>query len=329
MAALTCAPTGSNTVLGNGAQPANVVGGGDTAVGQNALHANTQATQDTAIGQDALQHADDPSGVHAGSGNSALGLAALQSNTSGTNNSALGFLALQSNTSGTNNTAVGVNALNSNTTQSDSTAVGFGALGVSTGALNTAVGLNAGNSLTTGSSNVDIANSGTAGESNTIRIGTSCTGTPPTTCASGQQDATFVAGVSGINVGASPAVLVSGSGQLGVNTSSQRFKTDIRPLASALGGLMALRPVSFRYKPQDVRGPNPTEYGLIAEQVARVYPNLVADGRDGKPYTVLYQELPALLLAQAQRAQVRIERQQREIDRLAKEVRALERHARR
>jgi hypothetical protein len=119
----------------------------------------------------------------------------------------------------------------------------------------------------------------------------------------------FIAGDSA-NVGAQPAALINTTtGQLGINTSSRRFKTDIHPLGSALGRLMALRPVSFRYKRGDVEGPNPLEYGLIAEQVARLYPNLVAYGRDGKPLTVLYQELPALLLAQAQRQQIQIERQ--------------------
>jgi hypothetical protein len=139
-----------------------------------------------------------------------------------------------------------------------------------------------------------------------------------------------VADVSGATSSSGVSVLINGSGQLGTTTSSRRFKRDIRPLGSAADRLMALRPVTFHYKPQYIKGqPDPLEYGLIAEDVAQVIPNLVAYGLDGKPFTVRYQELPVLLLAQAQRQQARINSQQHEIDRLAKEVAALERHARR
>jgi hypothetical protein len=139
-----------------------------------------------------------------------------------------------------------------------------------------------------------------------------------------------MAGISGVNVGAQPAVLVNSSGQLGVNTSSRRFKTDIHPIGANSDPLMKLRPVSFHYKAADVTGKNPLEYGLLAEQVAKVYPNLVAS-RHGRPFTVLYQELPALLLAKVQQQQreiralsarnARIDHLQAQVDRLVHHAR--------
>jgi len=141
------------------------------------------------------------------------------------------------------------------------------------------------------------------GESNTIRIGTQ-----------GVQNRAFLAGVSGVTTeGVAAQVLVDAKGQLGTTSSSRRFKQDIQPLGSRSKGLMALRPVSFRYRRSFVHGSNPLQFGLIAEQVARVYPNLVVYGRDGKPSAVAYQELPALLLAQAQRQQTQIARQRERI----------------
>jgi hypothetical protein len=113
-------------------------------------------------------------------------------------------------------------------------------------------------------------------------------------------------------------VSVNSSGQLGTNTSSRRFKEDIRAIGSGSDGLMRLQPVSFHYKSRYVDGPNPLQYGLIAEQVAKVYPELVAYGRDGEAYTVRYQELPALLLA-------KIQEQQRQIGAVRAENRRLER----
>ena len=164
-----------------------------------------------------------------------------------------------------------------------------------------------------------------AAESNTIRIGTQGTGT-------GQQNKAFVAGVSGATSSSGVAVLVNASGQLGTTTSSRRFKQDIHPLASQADALMALQPVSFYYKPQYIHGqPNVLEYGLIAEDVARTYPALVAYGSDGKPYSVRYQELPVLLLAQAQRdhaalgrEHARADRQQRRLQAQARRLRHLQ-----
>jgi hypothetical protein len=288
-----------NSALGQGALGANTTGDANTAVGQSALGANTTAHQNSAVGPGAL-------GANTtGNGNSAVGGGALGHNTTSSFNSAVGGDALSSNTTGTNNSALGENALDANTTSNGSTALGANALFGSTGGSNTAVGSSAGQNLTTGSNNVDINNPGVAAEASTIRIGTQ-----------GTQTSAFMAGVSGVNVGAQPAVLVNSSGQLGVNTSSRRFKTDIHPIGAHSDPLMKLRPVSFHYKPGDVTGKNPLEFGLLAEQVAKVYPNLVAR-RHGRPFTVLYQELPALLLA-------KVQQQQRQIDRLRGENRRLD-----
>jgi hypothetical protein len=146
-----------------------------------------------------------------------------------------------------------------------------------------------------------------AGESNTIRIGTS-----------GNQTKAFLAGVSGVTTGGTAVpVLVDENGQLGVTSSSRRFKRDIGTLgAGAVDALMRLLPVSFRYRPSIVHGPWPLQYGLIAEEVAKTYPDLVAYGRDGKPNAIAYQELPALLIAAFQR-------QQREINALLAQNRRL------
>lgn len=364
-AALTCGPMGTNAALGQAALLSNSDGGSNSALGFHALVSNTTGSFNSAIGRSALSaNTEGFSNSAVGSGalfsnttadnNSALGDSALLTNSTGTSNSAVGRDALTANTTGSENTAVGVNALKANTTASNSSAVGNDALAASTGTFNsalgdnaldsvtsgtrnTAVGRDAGQGLTTGSrnslfgytagnaltggdsSNIAIGHAGVAGDNNTIRIGTEGAGLS-------QQNKAFLAGVTTSNLGAQPAVLVDASGRLGVNTSSRRFKRDIEPLGPAADRLMALRPVSFYYKPRYLEGPKRRQFGLIAEEVAKVYPNLVTHGRDGKPYTVLYQELPALLLAQLQREHRRADRQQREIDRLAAQVRALQGH---
>jgi hypothetical protein len=205
---------------------------------------------------------------------------------------------MYNNTIGSGNAAFGDQALAGNTS----------------GETNVAIGYHAGSELTTGNGNIDIgANvSGPPGEANTMRIGNQ-----------GTQNATYLAGVSGSNIGANPSVVVNGEGRLGVEVSSRRFKADIHPLGSQLRRLMQLRPVSFRYRRGDVQGPNRVQFGLLAEQVAKVYPNLVARAPDGRPYTVLYQELPALLLGQVQRQQARIERQRNQIRTLRTSLRGV------
>jgi Chaperone of endosialidase len=238
----------------------------NTACGSGALHSNTT-----------------------GGENTASGVAALFGNTRGNNNTASGVGALFGNTRGSNNTASGVNALGSNTTGGANTASGEGALfSNTTGDSNIGLGSFAGSNIVAGSNNIEIGGAGTADESTTIRIGIQ-----------GLQTATFIAGISGTPISEEAAVVVvSSTGQLGVATSSARYKRDIRDMGGASACLMKLRPVAFRYK----NDPSGTlQYGLVAEEVARVYPELVTRGSDGKPLTVRYLEFTALLLNELQR----------------------------
>jgi hypothetical protein len=162
-----------------------------------------------------------------------------------------------------------------------------------TGNNNIALGYQAGFSLTTGSNNVDLGNIGIAAESNTIRIGKQ-----------GTQSATFIAGISGSPV-AGDAVVVSSTGKLGIVVSSARYKRDIRDMGSSSEALLKLRPVTFLYKddPSQQR-----QYGLIAEEVARVYPSLISHDADGKVFTVHYHELVPMLLNEVQKQAQEIRR---------------------
>ncbi len=234
----------------------------------------------TAEGQDAVFS------LTSGNNNTAAGYKALYSNTTGHDNTANGAAALQSNTSNAN-TANGAGALTKNTTGDSNTADGYRALtNNTTGADNVALGYYAGASLTTGSDNVDIANMGVAGESNTIRIGTQ-----------GEQVATYVAGIYGATASGGTAVYINSSGQLGTATSSARFKRDIRLMDKESEALLALRPVTFRYK-QQLDPAGIPQFGLVAEEVEKVNPDLVVRDADGKPYSVRYEAVNAMLLSE-------------------------------
>ena len=146
------------------------------------------------------------------------------------------------------------------------------------------MGSNAGSFLTTGSNNIDIFHLGVAGEANTIRIGRQ-----------GTQTATFIAGISGATVPTGVAVIVDSTGHLGTATSSARFKDAIKPMDKSSEAILALRPVTFRYKHElDPKGI--PQFGLVAEQVEKVNPDLVAHDNQGKPYTVRYEAVNAMLL---------------------------------
>lgn len=238
-----------------------------------------------------------------GGNNTAIGAHALQSNSAGSQNMASGHSALQLNTTGDYSTASGFLALGSNTTGGNNTANGVNALGLNTtGNGNIALGVNAGYNLTTGNSNIDIGNSGTAGEGNTIRIGEG-------------QTKTFLAGVRGVTTGVNngQTVLIDGSGQLGTVSSSRRYKDDIADMGDASKLLMSLRPVTFRYKKPYDNGEKPIQFGLIAEEVAEVFPELTVYNAEGQPETVKYQDLPPLLLNELQKLR-------KEKDELAKQL---------
>jgi hypothetical protein len=280
---------GANTASGFEALFANTTGFNNTASGLFALAANTTGNNNTASGEDAL-------GSTTGSDNTASGNDALLFNTTGSTNTASGYEALLFNTMGSDNTAIGAGALANNDN---------GATNNDTGNDNIGLGVGAGTNILRGSNNIEIwvAPNGPpiSDESNTIRIGLQ-----------GTQKKTFIAGISGTPVPGAD-VTVDGNGQLGVLPSSARYKRDIRDMGGASAGLMKLRPVSFRYK-SDPSGT--LQYGLVADEVARVYPELVVHGTDGKVQSVRYLELTALLLNELQKQTTKIAAQQREIDAL-------------
>ncbi len=282
-----------NTAHGAGALRANTTGSYNVAHGHNALRFNITGNGNTASGKEALRHNT------VGSFNTASGYHALVNNTTASANTACGSEALLSNTTGEDNTACGYRALNSNTTGIRNTAIGYRALGGNTsGHFNTAIGDRAGFLWTTGSDKIAIGNNGVAGESATIRIGTSG--------GLGPQTRAFIAGIRGATTGEANAipVLIDGDGQLGTLSSSRRFKQEIRDMGDLTERLLELRPVVFRYKQEQTMPDGsevPLEYGLIAEEVAEVFPDLVVYDDEGEPSTVKYHLLASMLLNELKR----------------------------
>ncbi len=268
-------------------------GTGNTFLGFNAGNFTMTGQFNTAIGSGAY------SNNTTGNSNTAIGVNALVFNTTGGSNTATGYQALMFN-SGGSNAATGTSALQANTTGSGNTSMGAGAFQhVTTGSFNSALGFLAGDNLTTGDYNIDIGNAGVAAEGRTIRIGDN------------NQLRTFIAGINGVTTGgAAVAVLIDANGQLGTVSSSRRYKFDIASMGDATDGLMRLRPVTFRYLAHGDHAP--LQYGLIAEDVAEVYPELVTRNKDGEVETVMYQFLTPMLLNEVQKQRRRIEEQQAE-----------------
>jgi hypothetical protein len=220
----------------------------------------------------------------------------------------LGYSALFKNRTGIRNSAVGNNALLNNTT----------------GRYNTAIGYGAGQRVTTGSDNIAIANPGVTGDAQTMRLGKQGSAG---TVGSGITR-TFVAGVNGVTTGlAGSAVMVDANGQLGTISSSQRYKEDIRPMGSVSARLFALRPVTFRYKQANVDGSKPLQFGLLAEDVAEAFPELVIYGNDGKAETVSYHLLATLLLNELQKDHQALLEERRHIEAQAVRIDSLERQS--
>ena len=290
---------GNNTAEGDGAlssvQINAAFGNGidNTAIGFDALFSNTTGGSNTATGREALFSST------TGFNNTATGDFALHSNTTGGRNTATGVSALVFNTNGSDNTATGLAALESNTTGTQNTATGVGALVNNThGRNNIALGFNAGGSLTTGNNNIDIGNVGVAGEAAKIRIGTV-----------GTQKATFIAGISGVTVAGGVGVIIDTNGHLGTVVSSERFKDEINPMNKASEAILALKPVTFRYK-KELDPDGIPQFGLVAEQVEKVNPDLVARDSDGKVYTVRYEAVNAMLLNEFLKEHRKVEEQQ-------------------
>jgi hypothetical protein len=298
-----------NTATGYQALFANTTGGGNTASGYRALYFNTTGTNNTASGDGALYHNT------TGGGNTAIGENAMISNTTGGANTASGLQALSSNTTGVDNTASGVYALGNNTSGNDNTASGeYALLGNTTGDGNIAIGYDAGVNVTNTSNNIEIGNLGSATDSGVIRIGTA-----------GTQTSAFIAGIWGATTQSSGAVpvLVDSNGNLGVMSSSRRYKEDIQDMAEASSGLLRLRPVTFHYKKPYSDGSQPVQYGLIAEEVAEVYPDLVAHSADGQIETVKYQVLDSMLLNELQKQSATIAAQKEQIEDQQQQIRSL------
>ena len=261
--------------------PAPSPGGGypdmNTAVGTEALLSLTTGQDNTALGFRALTDNTQ------GSLNTAIGSAALRNNRVGNRNTATGAAALYDNSAGNDNTANGYHALHGNNGKFN-TAVGSGALeNNTTGSNNTALGYQAAKHLTTGNDNIEIGNLGIAGESGTIRIG------------SADQTKTFSAGIHGTALAGGGQVVVNTLGQLGRAASSKRFKQEIKPMDKASEAIFAFKPVTFRYK----KGLDPvgtSQFGLVAEDVAKVNPDLVVHDNEGKPYSVRYDAVNVMLL---------------------------------
>jgi len=289
---------GSNLGAGLGALPSATTGNQNAAVGFSALASNTTGYGNTATGSNAL------ASNNIGLFNTGTGVQSLGNNTTGGANVANGAFALGVNITGNNNTASGDSALASNTS----------------GSHNIALGWSAGFNITTTSNNIEIGNPGTVTDSGVIRIG--CQGI---SCFTGPNTSAFIAGIYGSSTGlANVGVVVDANGNLGTVQSSRRYKQDIQDMADASDGLMQLRPVTFRYKKAYEDGSKPVQYGLIAEEVADVYPDLVARSADGQIESVRYQLLDPMLLNELQKQHATIDAQKEQIRSLEERLARIE-----
>jgi hypothetical protein len=272
----------------------NTAGVYNTALGASTLQSNHQGISNTAAGYQAL-YVNDSSGTGLGSYNSAFGAFALTNNSDGEANSAFGTGAMEFNSTGLDNVAVGTDALSSNTTGGGNTAVGTDALEYSNGSSNVALGAFSGLNQTTGSGNVYVGADmfGVAGESN----------------------ACYIASIFGQTSATGIPVLINSNNKLGTTTSSKRFKEKISPMERASGMLYALKPVTFRYK-KEIDPSSTLQFGLVAEEVEKVNPDLVVRDKEGKPYSVRYDQVNAMLLNEFLKAHCKIEEQEATIAQL-------------
>jgi uncharacterized coiled-coil protein SlyX len=291
-----------NTATGAGALLSNTTGNPNTANGAFALFLNTEGTFNTATGDRVLFSNT------VGSANSAFGSGALASNTVGFNNTANGMAALSHNTTGRDNTANGVQALNSNTTGGGNTANGDIALfNNTTGGDNTADGTGALQNNTTGGANTALgagAGLGVFTASHVIAIGTN---------GADVSDSCFIGNIRGVRTANADAisVVIDSAGQLGTLSSSRRFKKEIKPMDKTSEAIFALRPVAFHYKNDKTSMP---QFGLIAEEVAEVNPDLVVRDDQGEIYTVRYEAVNAMLLNEFLKEHKKVEAEHSQIE---------------
>jgi hypothetical protein len=272
------------TAEGTNALKNLTTGAANTAVGWYSLFSASAASFNTGVGGGALA-------LNNADSNTAVGAAALLLNTTGGGNTAVGAFALSSNTDGTANTAVGLGALQNNT-GFENTATGGGALVSNvTGSANTAYGVFALENNTTGSSNTAVgtnAGQNATGDGN-VYIGAGLLGT------AGESNACYIASIFGQTSASGIQVFINNQNKLGTSTSSKRFKEDIKPMAKASEALFAFKPVSFRYK-KEIDPAGISQLGLVAEDVEKVNPDLVVRDKEGKPYSVRYDQVNAMVL---------------------------------
>jgi Chaperone of endosialidase len=313
---------GGNTAEGQNALFSLTTGGFNTAVGFLSLRNNATGQLNTATGAATLL-------ANTGDNNTAIGAGALLANTIATENTAMGTIALLSNTTGVQNTAVGFSALSSSTTAGAnstgantavgafalgstitggaSTAIGYAALFNATGGGNIALGDLAGFDVTAGDSNILIGNRGVAADAATIRIGSEF------------QTRTFIAAIRGVTTGVADAVnvVIDSNGQLGTISSSRRFKKEVKPMDKASEDILALKPVTFHYKSDKKDTP---QFGLIAEEVAAVNPDLVVHDKNGETYTVRYDAVNAMLLNEFLKEHRKVEKLEATVADLAEQL---------
>jgi endosialidase-like protein len=288
-----------NTANGFAALSSNTTGNRNTATGRAALGNNTTGNHNTADGHNALIFNS------TGNDNTAIGTFALVFNTTGNQNTANGYGAMLFNTTGNQNTGTGYFAVYQNTTGNNNTGHGYSALlNNTTGNQNIALGNFAGSNLTTGDNNIDIGNQGVADEAGTIRIGTV-----------GTQTNAYIAGIYATPVAGGLVVKVDSTGHLGTVGSSARFKTAIKPMDKASETILALKPVTFRYK-KELDAEGTPQFGLIAEDVEKVNPDLVVRDAEGKVYSVRYEAVNAMLLNEFLKAHRKLEEQEKTIAQL-------------
>jgi Chaperone of endosialidase len=287
-----------NTAVGTGAMVNNNVGNDNTAVGDHALTSQTGEGPNTAVGSGALFSNT------LGDSNTANGTFALFSNTEGSSNTASGHRALFSNDQGGGNTASGFTALQNNTIGGFNTANGFQALqNNDTGSANTAVGFQALFSNTSGSTNTALGTS--AGAFVTTANNVICIGS----LGANVSDSCFIANIRDVQTQNADAinVVIDSAGQLGTASSSRRFKEEIKPMDKASEAILALKPATFHYKSDKTGTP---QFGLIAEEVAEVNPDLVVRDKNGEIYTVRHDAVNAMLLNEFLKEHRKVEEQE-------------------
>ena len=291
-------PAIENIAIGDGAGNATATGGKNQIIGDQSGASLTTGNADVFLGSQA------GTGTTTGNGDVYIGFHSGQNSTTGAYNTFIGGQTGASNGTGFLNTYIGYNAGNGN----------------NGGSGNTFLGQGAGQNSTSGSNNIYINYPGGSNESNTVRIGDAV-----------NQFSTYIAGIYGVTSASGVPVFINSSGQLGTQTSSRRYKEDISDMGAATESLMKLRPVTFHYKHEYDNGPRTLQYGLIAEEVAKIFPELVAYNPDGTPYTVRYQFLSSMLLNEVQKQYRRsqqegeiIKAQQQEISKLEERLMRIE-----